>query len=264
MRRSHVTIDLGAIRHNAARARRPPRAHGALGGREGRRIRARRASTSRARRSTAARPRSASRRSARRSRSAASFPTSRIVVLGPTAAGGRPGRTRRLARADVHDERLPEGVPIHLKLDTGMGRWGLSELPVPGPLRRRPDDAPRHRRHRPALRPRAARAIPPGDRAVRRRLRAPRRQQRRGADCCPRRGSTPRAAASRSTASTRSARIRGRFGLRPALRWESRARAGRRLAPGESTGYGRLLRRRRGDLDRRSSPSATRTGSGAT
>ena len=27
---------------------------------------------------------------------------------------------------------VPEGVPVHLKLDTGMGRWGLSELPVPG------------------------------------------------------------------------------------------------------------------------------------
>jgi alanine racemase len=26
---------------------------------------------------------------------------------------------------------VPEGVPLHLKLDTGMGRWGLSELPAP-------------------------------------------------------------------------------------------------------------------------------------
>jgi alanine racemase len=29
------------------------------------------------------------------------------------------------------DERIPEGVRVHLKLDTGMGRWGLSELPSP-------------------------------------------------------------------------------------------------------------------------------------
>jgi alanine racemase len=26
---------------------------------------------------------------------------------------------------------VPEGAPVHLKLDTGMGRWGLSELPSP-------------------------------------------------------------------------------------------------------------------------------------
>ena len=26
---------------------------------------------------------------------------------------------------------MPDEVPIHLKLDTGMGRWGLSELPSP-------------------------------------------------------------------------------------------------------------------------------------
>jgi alanine racemase len=29
------------------------------------------------------------------------------------------------------DGRVPENVPVHLKLDTGMGRWGLSELPAP-------------------------------------------------------------------------------------------------------------------------------------
>jgi alanine racemase len=29
------------------------------------------------------------------------------------------------------DGELPEGVPVHVKLDTGMGRWGLSELAVP-------------------------------------------------------------------------------------------------------------------------------------
>src|SRR5205814_3403740 len=27
---------------------------------------------------------------------------------------------------------IPEGIPLHVKLDTGMGRWGLAELPAPG------------------------------------------------------------------------------------------------------------------------------------
>ena len=27
---------------------------------------------------------------------------------------------------------MPDGVPVHVKLDTGMGRWGLSELAPPG------------------------------------------------------------------------------------------------------------------------------------
>jgi alanine racemase len=53
----------------------------------------------------------------------------RVIVLGPadTAAA----REARLELVAV-DGPVPEGVPVHLKLDTGMGRWGLSELPAPG------------------------------------------------------------------------------------------------------------------------------------
>ncbi len=32
----------------------------------------------------------------------------------------------------VADGEVPEGIRVHLKLDTGMGRWGLAELPAPG------------------------------------------------------------------------------------------------------------------------------------
>jgi alanine racemase len=31
----------------------------------------------------------------------------------------------------VSGGEIPEHVPVHLKLDTGMGRWGLAELPEP-------------------------------------------------------------------------------------------------------------------------------------
>jgi len=60
------------------------------------------------------------------------FRQERILVMGPTATN----REIALARDAglelvVSTEEIPEGVSVHLKLDTGMGRWGLSELPEP-------------------------------------------------------------------------------------------------------------------------------------
>ena len=59
------------------------------------------------------------------------FPAARIVVMGP--AGNREVGQARDARLElvVGSGELPSGVNVHLKLDTGMGRWGLSELPAP-------------------------------------------------------------------------------------------------------------------------------------
>jgi alanine racemase len=53
----------------------------------------------------------------------------RILVMGP-AATSREIALAREARLElvVSDDEIPEGIPVHLKLDTGMGRWGLSEL----------------------------------------------------------------------------------------------------------------------------------------
>jgi alanine racemase len=59
------------------------------------------------------------------------LPTVRIVVLGPTPSGDV--AVARAARLEltVAGTDIPEGIPVHLKLDTGMGRWGLSELVTP-------------------------------------------------------------------------------------------------------------------------------------
>jgi len=63
----------------------------------------------------------------------AEFALARILVMGPTSSS-REVAEARAARLElvVSDGELPEGVRVHLKLDTGMGRWGLSELPKPG------------------------------------------------------------------------------------------------------------------------------------
>jgi alanine racemase len=59
-------------------------------------------------------------------------PDARLLVMGPVAADDlRAAREARLELV-VADGRVPEGVAVHLKLDTGMGRWGLSELAPPG------------------------------------------------------------------------------------------------------------------------------------
>jgi alanine racemase len=54
----------------------------------------------------------------------------RIVVMGPTAdADLRLAREAGLELAVA--DRVPDAIPVHLKLDTGMGRWGAAELPSP-------------------------------------------------------------------------------------------------------------------------------------
>ncbi len=61
----------------------------------------------------------------------AALRNARIVVMGPVSE--REIGEARVARLELvaADERVPEGVRVHLKLDTGMGRWGVAELPAP-------------------------------------------------------------------------------------------------------------------------------------
>jgi alanine racemase len=54
------------------------------------------------------------------------FPDARILVMGPLAeAEDAIARAARLEVA-VSSPRIPAGVDMHLKVDTGMGRWGMS------------------------------------------------------------------------------------------------------------------------------------------
>ena len=127
MRRSELTIDLGALRRNVRRPAGGGRAGRALGRRQGGRVRPRRA------RGVARRARGGRRRALRRdrrrraSRSATPSASARILVMGPLAPGRTtwPGR-RGLDVAVSSLDHPPPAVVLHLKVDTGMGRFGIA------------------------------------------------------------------------------------------------------------------------------------------
>jgi len=59
------------------------------------------------------------------------LPLVRLIVLGPYS-GGELAQARDAGLELVaSDGAIPEGMPVHVKIDTGMGRWGTAELPAP-------------------------------------------------------------------------------------------------------------------------------------
>jgi alanine racemase len=128
MHRSEITIDLGAIRHNAHRLL------DELGGSElwavvkangyghGARDVARAALDAGA--SALCVVTVAEALELRRE-----LPEARIIVMCPSDEL-REAREARLELV-VSGGQIPDEIPVHLKLDTGMGRWGLAGLPQP-------------------------------------------------------------------------------------------------------------------------------------
>lgn len=62
----------------------------------------------------------------------AGLPDARLIVLSPAPPEAVARAHEARLELVVVDGRVPEGVPVHVKLDTGMGRWGVTELPAPG------------------------------------------------------------------------------------------------------------------------------------
>jgi alanine racemase len=167
-----------------------------------------------------------------------SVPEARILVLGPTAAGEVAAARDARLELTVSGERVPEGVPVHVKLDTGMGRWGLAEL-VAAP-------------NREVVGLMTHFADADAD------LGFTELQLERFLDATEAHtGLTRHAANSAAALALPSSRLDAArcgialygvspfgegptgWGLRPALRWESEVAASKLLGPGESTGYGR-------------------------
>jgi len=165
----------------------------------------------------------------------AALPRARILVLGPVD-DVRSARDARLELVVVGGE-VPADVPVHLKLDTGMGRWGLAELPEP------PANVVGLMTHL---------ATADSDETF------AREQIRRFAEATASLSSFVRHVAN-SAATLRLPEARfdavrcgialygispfdddpARDGLEPVLSWSSELAQVKRLAPGESTGYGR-------------------------
>lgn len=60
-------------------------------------------------------------------------PAARILVMGPTGSDELGAAREARLELAVGDGAVPAGIPVHVKLDTGMGRWGTAELPRPLP-----------------------------------------------------------------------------------------------------------------------------------
>ena len=167
----------------------------------------------------------------------AALPLARILCMGPVESTELPGLRDAHVELAVSTNDLPEGMHVHLKLDTGMGRFGLSELiqPTRGVV---------------ALMSHLATAD--SDRAFAERQLERFEELTRGHTHLTRHVANSAAAlripAARFDAARCGIALYGLSpfgedpaadGLEPVLGWRSHLAQVKRLAPGESTGYGR-------------------------
>ena len=61
----------------------------------------------------------------------AAFADARILVMGPLAPDEEGAALDARLELAVSHPRIPDGIAVHLKVDTGMGRWGMSPDQVP-------------------------------------------------------------------------------------------------------------------------------------
>jgi alanine racemase len=167
------------------------------------------------------------------------FPGVRILVLGPST--DRDVAQAREADLDltVSEEPIPEGVRVHLKLDTGMGRWGFAELPG------RPANVVGLMSHLAT-----ADSDPVFARAQIERFEAATAEWTNVIRHVANSAAALRIPESRFDAARCGVALYGMSpfgeppavdGLEPVLRWESYVAQARRLEPGQSTGYGRVF-----------------------
>jgi alanine racemase len=172
------------------------------------------------------------------------FRQARILVMGPTTTSREIALAREAGlELVVSTGEIPEGVGVHLKLDTGMGRWGLSELPKP------PEGVVGLMSH-------LASADCDGEFTAAQiaRFRAATDQYRHLTRHLANSAGALRFPDARFDAARCGVAIYGlspfgadpgEDGLEPALHWASQLVQVRQLAPGQSTGYGRRFRAER-------------------
>jgi alanine racemase len=168
----------------------------------------------------------------------AEFPEARILVMGPIV--GREYAQGRVARIEVTvvDTELPDGLRVHLKLDTGMGRWGIREVPQQLPVE--------------VVGLMTHLATADSDPAFAREQLQRFLDATQGYSQLTRHAANSAGALALPESHLDAARCGialyglspfghdpAEDGLEPVLRWESRLAQVRRLAPGESSGYGR-------------------------
>jgi alanine racemase len=160
----------------------------------------------------------------------------RIVVMSPTDQVAE-ARDARLELVVSVAGEIPEDVPVHLKLDTGMHRWGLAELPEP------PANVVGLMSHLAT-----ADSDPSFARQQVQRFREATEQYRHLTRHVANSAAALRLPESRFDAARCGIALYGispfetdpaEDGLRPVLSWRSRLAQVRLVQPGESTGYGR-------------------------